>query len=59
MPEQKDNQRIADKLEIVLTGPDGKIKDTRLVEGKNETGKRYGIQNWLRNKGIIPRSTIR
>lgn len=59
MPEQKDNQRITDKLEIVLTGPDGKIKETRLVEGINETGKRYGIQNWLRNKGFIPRSIIR
>ena len=53
MPEHKDTQRITDKVQIVLTGADGKVKDTRIVEGKHETRKGHGIQNWLRDKGFI------
>ncbi len=29
MPEHKDKLGITDKLHIVLTGPDGKVKDER------------------------------
>ena len=53
MGEYKDTQPITDKVQIVLTGPDGKVKEDKIVEGNNETRKGHGIQNRLRNKGLI------
>jgi len=32
----KDNQGIKDKVHIVLTGPDGKVKDERMPEDTEE-----------------------
>ena len=32
MPEYKDDMGIKDKIHIVLTGPDGKVKDERKTE---------------------------
>ena len=32
MPEQKDEMGIKDKIHIVLTGPNGEIKDEREAE---------------------------
>ena len=43
MPEYKDKQPITDKVKIVLTGPDGKVKKSRTVGGKeNVSRKVYG-----------------
>lgn len=47
MPEQKDGVGIKESVHIVLTGPDGKVKDerklgepTRKTEVRHETDKR-------------------
>ena len=41
MPEHKDEMGIQDKIHIVLTGPDGKVKDERKPEEvKDETDQK-------------------
>jgi len=42
--EYKDGQPMRDKVHIVLTGPDGKIKDERNIqEATNEDNERHGV----------------
>jgi hypothetical protein len=42
MPEYKENLGIQEKVSIILTGPDGKVKDKREIGGKDAGDKGPG-----------------
>ena len=50
MAELKDGMGFQDKIHIVLTGPDGKVKDERKPEeDKDARTKRHGLSQQTRN----------
>ena len=65
MPEHKDSMGFKDKVHIVLTGPDGKVKDERKVGNEtdeehgvqNETGSQPGDQEQAEHRGVMPPRT--
>ena len=50
--EAKDQMSFKDKVHIVLTGPDGKVKDERKVG--DETDEEHGVQERAWYKRLMP-----